>query len=72
MVFESAAVLETPAGRFQAPDCETEDTPPARLNEHHEPLAVPFLERETRFPLTLPCQFGSGPAISISNAEGWQ
>ena len=46
----SFCMLETPAGRVCPPDMEPEETPTAWVHEHQEPLVIPYLERETRFP----------------------
>jgi len=46
----SFCVFETPAGRILPPDIEPRETLTAWVYEHQEPLIVPFLERETRFP----------------------
>jgi formate hydrogenlyase transcriptional activator len=46
----SFRVLETPAGRILPPDLEPRETLTAWVYEHRQPLIIPFLERETRFP----------------------
>src|SRR5580692_315003 len=46
----SFCVLETPAGRILPPDLEPRETLTAWVYEHQEPLIIPFLEGETRFP----------------------
>jgi formate hydrogenlyase transcriptional activator len=46
----SFCVLETPAGRILPPDLEPRETLTAWVYEHQEPLIIPFLDRETRFP----------------------
>ena len=46
----SYCMLETPAGRVCPPEMEPDETPTAWVHEHQEPLVIPYLERETRFP----------------------
>jgi formate hydrogenlyase transcriptional activator len=43
-------ILETPARRIPPPEFEPRETLTAWVYEHQEPLIIPFLERETRFP----------------------
>jgi len=43
-------VFETPARRLPLPDFEVKETLTAWVSEHQQPLIIPFLERETRFP----------------------
>src|SRR6266436_1312961 len=44
------SVMETPARRIPMAVYEPEETMTAWVYEHREPLVIPFLERETRFP----------------------
>ncbi len=46
----SFCVFETPARRVPPPEFEPRETLTAWVYEHQEPLIIPFLERETRFP----------------------
>ncbi len=46
----SFCMLETPGGRVCPPDMDPDETPTAWVYEHQQPLVIPYLERETRFP----------------------
>ena len=53
-------VFETPARRIPPPEFEPEETLTAWVYEHQEPLIIPFLEKETRFPRVTALLEGEG------------